>query len=300
MRVIFMGTPDFAVPTLRALHQQGHEMVAVYSQPPRPAGRGQKETSSPVQAYAEANGLPVFTPVSLKHENLPDADVAVVAAYGLLLPKHILQAPRHGCLNVHPSLLPRWRGAAPIQRTIMAGDTETAMCIMQMDEGLDTGDILLCEPYAIPPGTDAGQLHDTMAETGARLMLEALSQLERGTLAPRRQSTEGVTYASKIKKEEARISWELPAREILHKILGLSPFPGATFRLGEEIIKVFAAVEAPGTDAAPGTLLDDRLTIACGSGTALRLLEVQRPGKKRMMAEEMLRGTPVPAGTKLN
>lgn len=300
MRIVFLGTPLFAVPTLDALVKSNHDIAAVYTQPPRPAGRGQKETPSPVHGYAAAHGLQVLTPASLKDKETQiafaahKADVAVVVAYGLLLPKPILEAYPLGCINVHPSLLPRWRGAAPIQRTIMAGNKETAICIMQMDEGLDTGDVLLTEKFSIAPGTTAGMLHDLLAEKAAPLVLKTLAEKP----TPQKQSETGVTYAKKITKAECQLNWRRPAQELYQQILGLNPVPGAFFSYNGEIIKLFdAAAEAK--SGAPGTALDDRLLIACGNG-ALRLLELQRPGKKRMGAEELLRGFPIPPGSILS
>lgn len=298
MRIVFMGTPAFALPTLEALHNSEHEIVAVYTQPPRPAGRGQKETPSQVHQFVSKHGLPVFTPTSLKSKEVQEqfaahkADAAVVVAYGLLLPKPILEAYPLGCINVHPSLLPRWRGAAPLQRTIMAGDKETAIVIMQMDEGLDTGDMLLVKKYPIAPGTTAGMLHDQLAREAGDLVLHALTEKPQ----PVKQPKDGVTYAQKISKAEARIDWKKPAQEIYQHILGLAPFPGAYFVHKGESIKVFdAAVEAAGK-AAAGTLLDDRFLIQCGNG-ALRLKTVQRPGKTRVTAEELLRGFNIPPGS---
>ncbi len=303
MRIVFMGTPVFALPTLQALHKAGHEIAAVYTQPPKPAGRGQKETPSPVHQYAQEHNLPVHTPASLKSAEVQKtfsehkAEVAVVVAYGLLLPKPILEAYPLGCINVHPSLLPRWRGAAPIQRTIMAGDKETAIVIMQMDEGLDTGDMLLVERCAIAPGTTAGILHDTLAEKAGQLVLKTLEGLKKKNLAPQKQSDIGVTYAKKIAKAECALDWKRPAQELYHHILGLSPAPGAFFTYNNETIKVFAAAVEE-KSAAPATALDDCLLIACGQGS-LRLLELQRPGKKRMDAAELLRGFSIPPGSML-
>lgn len=297
MRIVFMGTPAFALPSLKALHESGHEIIAVYTQPPRPAGRGQKETPSPVHQYAAKHGLTVLTPVSLKDKETQKifaahkADAAVVVAYGLLLPKPILEAYPLGCINVHPSLLPRWRGAAPIQRTIMAGDKETAICIMQMDEGLDTGDILLSEKFPIAPGTTAGALHDILAEKAGPLILKTLAEKP----TPQKQSATGVEYAKKITKAECRLDWIRPAQELYQHILGLNPVPAAFFNYNGEAIKLFAAaVENPWAE--PGTAIDDKLLIACGNGS-LRLKELQRPGKKRMSAEEFLRGFSIPPGS---
>jgi methionyl-tRNA formyltransferase len=301
MRIVFMGTPAFALPTLEALHNSEHEVVAVYTQPPRPAKRGQKDTPSPVSVFATKNNLSVFTPASLKTKEVQEqfvahkADVAVVVAYGLLLPKAILEAYPLGCINVHPSLLPRWRGAAPIQRTIMAGDKETAIVIMQMNEGLDTGDMLLVEKFSIAPGTTSGMLHDTLAAKAGPLVLKTL----KNPLKPVPQPETDVTYAQKISKAEARIDWKKPAQEIYQHILGLAPSPGAYFAYTDENIKVFDAAIEQGNKAAPGTVLNDKLLIQCGDGT-LRLRILQRPGKKRIGAEELLRGFPIPPGSILN
>ena len=303
MRVVFMGTPVFAVPTLQALHEAGHEIVAVYTQPPRPAGRGQKEQISPVHQYAQAHGLPIFTPEKLRSPESQaqfkahNADIAVVVAYGLLLPKPILEAYPRGCINVHPSLLPRWRGAAPLQRTIMAGDTQTAIVIMQMDEGLDTGDMLLVERYDIPEGTNAGMLHDHLSEEAGYLIIEAIDALAKGTLKPVPQPKEGATYAKKLTREDVAVDWSRPADEVYHHILGLTPYPGSTFQLGDETLKLLNASLEKGSGQ-PGTTLDDQLLVACGNG-AIRITAVQRPNKKRMTAAEMLNGLPVPKGTKL-
>lgn len=308
LRLIFLGSPEFAVPTLAEIVSAGHTVLAVYTQPPRPAGRGMAERKCPVHRLAEQLGLPVLTPPSLKtaaaQQQLRDhqADVAVVVAYGLILPRPALEAPREGCFNLHPSKLPRWRGAAPIQRTIMAGDTETAVCVMRMEEGLDTGPVCMAEPIAIGPDQTAGELHDVLARRGADLMVRALGALERGSLMCTPQRSEGVTYAEKIAKHEARIDWSQPARTVHDHIRGLSPFPGAWFEApadaAPERIKVLRSVLAEGAGPA-GTVLDDTLTVACGSG-AVRLLEVQRAGKRPMSAAELLRGFAVPAGTRLS
>ncbi len=295
-----MGTPDFSVAVLAALIGAGHDIACVYSQPPRPAGRGQKERPTPVHAFAAVHGLEVRTPRSLHDAEAQaafaalGAEAAVVAAYGLILPKPILVAPRRGCLNVHASLLPRWRGAAPIQRAIMAGDAETGVTIMQMDEGLDTGDMLLRDVIAIGPDETAGSLHDRLAELGARLMVEALDKLAAGHLTPESQPPDGVTYAAKIGKDEGRLDWAGPAVELHRLVRGLSPFPGAWFEIKGERIKVLAAHLAEGS-AAPGTVLDDRLAVACGEG-ALRPLRVQRAGKGPMDADAFLRGFALPPG----
>jgi methionyl-tRNA formyltransferase len=297
MRVVFMGTPEFSVPTLLEVIASGHEVVAVYTRAPKPAGRGQAERKSPVHLAAEAAGLPVFTPRSLKGGDeqgvfaLHDADVAIVVAYGLLLPKPILDAPRLGCLNLHGSLLPRWRGAAPIQRAVMAGDSQTGVMVMQMDEGLDTGPVALGEVIPIGPDMTAGELHDAMMRIGADLMGRALAALDRGSLEFIPQSESGAVYAKKIEKAEARIDWSQAGSAVHNHIRGLSPFPGAWFELelaGKPVrVKVLRSTLAEGTGA-PGTLLPN-LTIACGSG-AVRLVQVQREGKTPMDAATFLRG----------
>ena len=301
LRIVFMGTPAFAAVALKALLDAGHEVVAVYSQPPRPKGRGMETQKSPVHMLAEEQGIAVRTPASLRDAAETaafaalNADVAVVAAYGLILPKAILEAPRYGCLNIHASLLPRWRGAAPIQRAIMAGDAETGVTIMRMEEGLDTGPMLLKEELAIGADTDAGALHDALAEIGARLIVRALERLPELTPVP--QPADGVTYAAKIAKEECRIDWRRGAAELDRHIRGLSPAPGAFTEINGERLTILAADVAAGSGA-PGTILDDRLTVACGEG-ALRPTLVKRAGKRAMSAEEMLRGFAVPKGTRL-
>lgn len=306
MRIVFMGTPDFAVPTLSEIVGRGHEVVAVYTRAPAPAGRrGLDLTPSPVHAVAERFGLPVFTPKSLKGEEAAeafrahDADVAVVVAYGLILPQAILDAPRLGCLNLHGSLLPRWRGAAPIQRAIMAGDRETGVAVMQMEAGLDTGPVGLVERIPIGPDMTAGELHDRMMVIGADLMGRALAALERGGLAFTPQADVGVEYAAKIEKAETRIDWSKPAQEVHDRIRGLAPFPGAWFPLGpdEARVKVLRSTLAEGAGL-PGTVLDDRLAIACGAG-AVRLVELQKAGKQPMGAETFLRGNAVAPGSRL-
>lgn len=308
LRIVFMGTPEFSVPALSEIVAAGHDVAAVYTQPPRPAGRGMSERRSPVHVFAEAAGLPVLTPASLKHAETQAAfaahaaDVAVVIAYGLLLPKAVLEAPQHGCLNLHGSALPRWRGAAPIQRAIMAGDTETAAMVMRMDEGLDTGPICLGESIAIGPEMTAGELHDRMALAGAGLVVRALAALERGSMDCRPQPETGITYARKISNEEARIDFNRPAKDVHNLIRGLSPAPGAWFQVvaangASERIKVLRATIAEGAGV-PGTVLDDVLTIACGDG-ALQVLQVQRAGKRPMTAAELLRGFALPAGTRV-
>lgn len=301
MRLVFMGTPEFSVPVLDALHAAGHEIAAVYCQPPRPAGRGKKDRPMPVHARAEALGLQVRHPKSLKSQEEQaafaalDADVAVVVAYGLILPQAVLDAPRKGCLNIHASLLPRWRGAAPIHRAIMAGDTETGICIMQMEAGLDTGPVLLRAAVPIGAGDTTALLHDRLSDLGARLILDALGRLD--DLTPEPQPDEGVTYAQKIDKAEAVIDWSRSAEEVDRKIRGLSPFPGAWTTAGETRVKCLMSEIADG-QGAPGCALDDTLTVACGSG-AVRLLSLQRAGKAAQDAGTFLRGMPLPAGTQL-
>jgi len=299
MRLIFMGTPDFALVSLKALVATGHDIVAVYSQPPRQAGRGKALRPSPVQAWAEANNLTVRTPVSFK--NLAevadysdfDADIAVVAAYGLILPQAVLDGPANGCLNIHASLLPRWRGAAPIQRAIQAGDTETGVTIMQMEAGLDTGPMLLRRAVSIRSDTTGGSLHDELAALGSAMIVEALEQLT--TLSSIVQGTEGVTYAHKIGKAEARVDWSLPAVEIERTVRAFNPFPGAWFGTRGQRIRILRANVVPGNGVA-GTVLDDGLTIACGCG-ALQPTVVQRQGRTPMTVENLLRGFAIPAGT---
>ena len=298
MRLVFMGTPDFAVATLKALIEAGHEVVCVYSQPPRPAGRGMAERPSPVHAFAALQGIELRTPASLKSPEeqtrfaVLKADAAVVVAYGLLLPKAVLNAPRLGCFNVHASLLPRWRGAAPIQRAIMSGDAKTGVTIMRMEEGLDTGPMCKMGRIAIKPESTAQSLHDELAQIGARLMVEVLAQNE---IACVPQPADGVTYAKKIDKAEARIDFTRGAEEVRNHIHGLSPFPGAWFQARGTRIKVLAC-EVTDKQGTPGCFIDDRLTIACGSH-AVRLLRLQREGKGAMEAEDFLRGFPIAAGT---
>lgn len=294
MKIIFMGTPAFAIPALKALLGSAHEVIAVYTQPPRPAGRGQKLQASPVQQLAEERGIPVFHPVSLKSADEQQkfaalgAEMAVVAAYGLLLPEAILNAPARGCINIHPSLLPRWRGAAPIQRPIIAGDTETGICIMQMDKGLDTGDVWLRETMPLPANATAGAMHDLLAERSAELLLQAIEGIEKNMLTRTPQSDEGVTYANKITKEEAQIDWTLSARTLHNHIRGLSAYT----LLNGEIFKILQAeiVVDSGTHGAAGTVISDDFIIACGEGS-LRVLRVQKAGKQAMSAEDFLRGT---------
>ncbi|MFG1297501.1 methionyl-tRNA formyltransferase [Xanthobacter variabilis] len=307
MRIVFMGTPDFAVPTLTEIVGRGHDVVAVYTRAPAPAGRrGLDLTPSPVHRVADRFGLPVLTPKSLRSDEAAEtfrshqADVAVVVAYGMILPPAVLEAPRLGCLNLHGSLLPRWRGAAPIQRAIMSGDKETGVAVMQMEAGLDTGPVGLVERLPIGPDTTAGELHDRMMLVGADLMARALSALERGGLAFTPQPEAGVTYASKIEKGETRIDWSRPAQEVHDHIRGLSPFPGAWFPLGtpETRVKVLRSTLAEG-NGLPGEALDDRLAIACSSG-AVRLQELQKAGKQPMAADTFLRGNALPPGSRLN
>ena len=307
LRIVFMGTPDFSVPTLAEIVGAGHEVAAVYTRAPKQAGRGMAARKSPVHEWADAAGIGVLTPANFKAEAERDefsalaADVAVVVAYGLILPKAVLDAPRHGCFNLHGSALPRWRGAAPIQRAIMAGDTATAAMVMRMDEGLDTGPVCLSQSIPIGPDMTAGELHDAMARDGAGLMVRALAALERDSLVCTPQPTEGATYAAKIDKAEARIAFERPAGEVHDLIRGLAPFPGAWFEVAiegkTERIKVLRSVLAKG-EGPPGAVLDDALTIACGSG-AIRLVDVQRAGKRPMSAAELLRGFDLPVGLKL-
>lgn len=300
MRVIFMGTPDFSVPVLDALVDAGHEIAAVYCQPPRRAGRGKKERLTPVHKRAEELGLLVRHPTSLRKQEAVaefaelQADVAVVVAYGLILPQAILDAPKRGCLNIHASLLPRWRGAAPIHRAILAGDSETGVCIMQMDAGLDTGSVLLRDATPIGDTETTGSLHDRLSEMGAGLIVRALELLT--TIVPTPQPEHGVTYAEKIDKAEARIDWSQDAVSVDRQIRGLSPFPGAWTTLEGERLKLLQCGVADGQGEA-GTALDDRFTIACGTG-AVTILRAQRAGKGAQDAETFLRGIPIPAGTR--
>jgi len=298
MRIVFMGTPDFSVPVLTEILGHGHEVVAVYTRAPKPAGRGMGERKSPVHELAERFSIPVHTPKSLRNEvaaelfRSHEADVAVVVAYGLILPLPILEAPRQGCLNLHGSLLPRWRGAAHIQRAIMAGDAQTGVMVMQMEEGLDTGPVGMVERVAIGANETAGELHDRLSLLGADLMVRALSALSPGSLVFQAQSEDGVTYAHKIEKAESRIDWSRPAQSVHDHIRGLSPFPGAWFEAdfgrGPERIKVLRTVMASG-QGEPGKRLSDDLTVACGEG-AVRLVEIQRAGKGPMKVDEFLRG----------
>jgi len=306
LRLVFMGTPDFAVPTLLELAGAGHEIAAVYTRAPKASGRGMALNPSPVEREARRLGIPVVTPPTLRTTEAQeffeayDVDAAVVVAYGLILPKPVLDAPRFGCFNLHASLLPRWRGAAPISRAIMAGDAETGVMVMRMEEGLDTGPIGMAERIAIAPDMTAGDLHDRLARLGADLMLRAIGALERGGLTLTPQSEAGVTYAVKITKAETRIDWSKPWRNVHDHIRGLSPFPGAWFEVvgnGSSFrVKVLRSTRGEGSGT-PGTPLDDKLTIACGEG-AVRLIEVQRAGKQPMKAEEFLRGASLRPGTR--
>ena len=300
LRLAFLGSPDFAVPALRALHTAGHDIVAVYCQPPRPAGRGQAVRRAPVHEEAAALGLEVRTPARLKRDAAAqaafaalDLDAAVVAAYGLILPPSMLEAPRRGCLNIHASLLPRWRGAAPIQAAILAGDAETGVTIMRVGEALDAGPILLCEAVPITAETTAASLHDTLAAIGARLILRALD--EDPPAVP--QPDEGMTYAPKLTSEDGRIDWTRDAEHVLRQVRALNPWPGVFTTLDGETLKMLAALPAAGEGPA-GVVLDDALTVACGAG-AVRLARVQRPGRAPLDAAAFLRGRTVPAGTRL-
>jgi methionyl-tRNA formyltransferase len=307
LRLIFMGTPDFAVPTLVEIVGAGHEVVAVYTRAPKPAGRGMALMPSPVEREARRFGLSVLTPATLRTADAQEAfrdhraDAAVVVAYGMILPKPILDAPPLGCFNLHASLLPRWRGAAPINRAVMAGDAESGVMVMRMEEGLDTGPIAMAERLPIAPDMTAGELHDRLAPLGADLMVRGLAALEKGALVLTPQPDDGVTYAAKIDKTETRIDWTKPARAVHDHCRGLSPFPGAWFEMSAEgkpvRIKVLRTTGADGNDT-PGSVLDDKLTIACGNG-AIRILDLQRAGKQPMKADEFLRGTPLAAGTRV-
>jgi methionyl-tRNA formyltransferase len=305
LSLAFMGTPEFAVPALAALVDAGHELVSVYTQPPRQAGRGRPRQPSPVHAAAMARGLAVRTPTTLKAAEAYNdfaalgIDAAVVVAYGLLLPKEFLAVPRFGCLNIHASLLPRWRGAAPIQRALMAGDAETGITIMTMDEGLDTGPILLQERLPIAPGDDAGSLQEKLAATGARLILRALEEVAAATLTAHPQPRAGATYAAKLTPSDERLDWRRPAIELERQVRALRPRPGAWIATDGERLKVLAVEHVPEpAEAGPGVVLDDRLTVACGRA-ALRITRIQRPGKAPMRAAEFLRGYRLPSGTVL-
>ena len=303
MRLVFMGTPEIAVPALSALIDCGHEIACVYSQPPRPSGRGHRVTPSPVHQFSEEQGIPVLTPEYFKSpetvSNFADfnADLAVVMAYGLILPRAVLQAPRLGCINIHVSLLPRWRGAAPIQRAIMAGDDETGVSIMQMDEGLDTGSILRQDHVPIGQETTAESLHDELAQLGAKSVCCTLSDLQSGNINPVVQPEEGMTYAAKITRDEGILDWNLTAIEVERRIRALNPWPGTWFERGGERIRILSAEAVDGNGAA-GTILDQSTVIACGEG-AIRPLVMQRPGKSATDAEAFLRGYDLPVGTVL-
>ena len=303
LRIVFMGTPDFAVPTLLEIVGRGHEVVAVYTRAPKPAGRrGMDLTPSPIEREARRFALPVLTPATLRNADAEGivrghgADVAIVVAYGLILPKPILDASPLGAFNLHASLLPRWRGAAPIHRAIMAGDAETGVMVMKMEEGLDTGPIAMAERLSIDPDATTGDLHDRLARLGADLMVRALGALERGSLTLTPQAQAGVTYAAKIDKGETRIAWARPWQEVHDHIRGLSPFPGAWFEHEKARIKVLRTTRGEGSGT-PGTLLDDQFTVACADG-AVRILELQRAGRQAMKAEEFLRGANVAVGTR--
>ena len=303
LRLIFMGTPDFAVPTLLELIGRGHEVAAVYTRAPKPAGRGMALQPTPVEHEARRFGLPVLTPATLKtaeaHAEFAthQADAAVVVAYGLILPKPVLDAPRLGCFNLHASALPRWRGAAPINRAIMAGDAETAVMVMKMAEGLDTGPVAMAERLAIAADMTAGELHDALARLGADLMARALAAIERDTLVLTPQASDGVTYAAKIDKAETRIDWTRPWQAVHDHCRGLSPFPGAWCEIAGARVKVLRTTRAQGSGV-PGTVLDDKLGVACGDG-AIRILELQPGGKRPMKTEDFLNGNPVSPGTVL-
>ena len=303
LRLIFMGTPEFAVPTLSAIVADGHEIVAVYTRASKPAGRGMELKASPIEREARRLDLPVLTPKTLRNDEAQaafrshGADAAVVVAFGLILPLPILTAVPLGCFNLHASLLPRWRGAAPINRAIMAGDAETGVMVMKMDEGLDTGPVALAERVPIGADMTAGDLHDRLAILGADLMARALAALERDSLTLTPQPEAGVTYAAKVEKGETRIDWSKPWKQMHDHCRGLSPFPGAWFEIAGTRVKVLRTTRGEGS-AAPGTVLDDCLTIACGEG-AVRLLEVQRAGRQPMKAEEFLHGTPLTPGVQV-
>ncbi len=303
LRLAFMGSPDFAVPTLEAILAAGHTVACVYSQPPRPAGHGKELRPTPVHAAAARHGLPVRTPPNFKAQEDRDAfaalglDVAVVVAYGLLLPRAILEAPRLGCFNLHGSILPRWRGAAPIHRAVMAGDAVTGVQVMKMDVGLDTGPVMLTATTPISEDDTTGDVHDRLAQFGADLMVEGLARLEAGTAVLTEQAEQGVTYASKVSAEEARIDWRLPATEVAARIRGLSPFPGAWFEHQGQRIKVLHARADEGSGP-PGAVIDDMLKVACGSG-AVRLTRLQRAGKGQMTAGEFQRGAGIARGETL-
>ncbi len=306
LKIVFMGSPDFSVPTLQALLKSHHSLVGVYTQPPKKSGRGYILQPTPIHKFAESHGLKVYAPPSLKPPEVQKTlaelrpDLVVVIAYGLILPKPILSIPSYGCINIHASLLPRWRGAAPIQRAILAGDTETGITIMQMDEGLDTGDILLEEAISLGEYTTAPELHDKLASLGAELMIRALDKLVQGTLTAKKQSQEGATYAHKVTHEEGRIDWYNSAKEIERQVRALNPWPGTWFEYKKRRIRVYKVQEMEGAlNAKPGTILTEELEVACGTG-ALKLLEIQQESGKRMTAQDYLRGHPIPVGTCLD
>ncbi len=301
-RLVFMGTPELAAPSLESLLDAGHQVVCVYTQPPRPAGRGRRETRSAVHEFAARRGIEVRCPATLRDDAVQTefaalgADAAIVVAYGLILPLAILKAPRFGCFNIHASLLPRWRGASPIQRAIMAGDDETGITIMQMDEGLDTGPMVLAEALPITATTTAEELHDDLAALGARLVTEALDLIAAGRLSPRPQPDDGATYAAKLTRGDGALDWRRPAVELERQVRALNPWPGTWFACGSEHIRVLAAATAESAaGAAPGTVLDDAPTVACGDG-ALRLVRLQRPGRAAMDSADFLRGFSLPPG----
>lgn len=313
LRIAFMGSPDFAVPVLAALVEAGHEIACVYSQPPRPAGRGKKLRPTPVHQWAEAAGLPVRTPKSLKGDAEQaefaalELEAAIVVAYGLILPQAVLDAPRLGCMNMHASLLPRWRGAAPIHRAIMAGDQKTGVQAMIMEAGLDTGPVLATAKTDILPSDTTGSVHDRLASLGADLAVTALAGFANGSLTPQPQIEDGVIYAHKIKADDQRIDWTQPAATVDCQIRGLSPFPSAWFHYtpdGENeplrMKALMSCVEKGSADAAPGQLLDDALLVQCGDGRAVRLLRAQKPGSKAMDAKDLLLGLPIPAGARFS
>ncbi len=302
LRLIFMGTPDFSVPALKQLIKAGHNIVCVYSQPPRPAGRGQKNRLNPVHVFAKTQGLKVRTPKSFKTKGVLsefsdlNADVAVVVAYGLILPKAVLDIPKLGCVNIHASLLPRWRGAAPIQRAIHVGDKKSGITIMQMEEGLDTGDILAVQEIPIYMGMSASKLHDRLSNVGASLIILTLDRLQSEGITPVRQSKAGVTYAAKLEKTEGQINWSKPALEIKRLVCAFSSWPGVWFKYKDERIKIFSVNTLEIVKKKiPGTILDNQLTIACGEG-AIQIIELQRPGKNKELAADFLRGYPIDAG----
>lgn len=306
LKIVFMGTPDFAVPALQALINSEHEIVAAYSQPPRPAGRGMKLTPSSIHSLAEQHNIEVRTPLNFKNADdvkalkALGADIAIVVAYGLLLPKSVLEAFPKGCINIHPSALPRWRGAAPLQRTVLAGDKTTDICIMQMDEGLDTGAVLKRQSFDLPENITSGALHDWLSQESAPILLSCLAEIESGKTQPIPQSVDDVTYAKKILKEEARIVWGFSSNKINNKIRGLNPFPHASAEINGEVIKILEAEKVDTKHGAEsGTLLDDALLVACGEG-ALRLTRLQRAGKKPMSAHEFLQGFSIKSGDRFN